>query len=65
MKKIDLYVEKIPTYVVWTCPHCEWENRIEYDKVETILGEPCDWNYSELECEECHKICEVDSVDWD
>ena len=54
----------IPSHISLGCPYCDEELEIKYSDFCEMVGEPCDWKYSALDCPECEKSIDIDTVDW-
>jgi hypothetical protein len=63
-RSASIEVITVPRHISLTCPHCDEELEILYNDFCEMVGEPCDWKYSALDCPECEKSIETDSVDW-
>lgn len=63
-RSTDIEVITIPSHISLTCPHCNEELEITYSDFCEMVGEPCDWTYSSLDCLECEKSIDIDTVDW-
>ena len=61
---VDLTVHQKPEKVSFTCPECYWETEIPYDVFCTEHGDPTDWDYEKVKCEECGKEFIVEDQDW-
>ena len=63
-KKASIEVITVPSHILLACPYCDEEMKIRYTDFCDIAGEPCDWAYSSIDCPECQKSIDVDTVDW-
>lgn len=60
----EALVYQTPTTVMLICPYCDHENDYEYDDFCSDNGAPPDWDYTKIECEECHRIFQIQGQDW-
>lgn len=63
-RSASIEVITVPRHISLTCPHCDEELEIMYSDFCEMVGEPCDWGFSSLDCPECEKSIDVGSVDW-
>ena len=65
--KTDITVIQIPTYVDFTCPHCDEDIEMDYDDFNNMMcsyywGE---WVQEEFTCPGCGETIEVNDVECD
>lgn len=63
-RSASIEVITIATHISLTCPHCNEELEIGYKNFCDMVGEPCDWSYSSIDCPVCEKSIEIDGIDW-
>jgi hypothetical protein len=63
-RSASVEVVTVPRHILLTCPHCDEELEILYNDFCEMVGEPCDWAYSSLDCPQCEKSIDFDAVDW-
>lgn len=64
VKSTEALVYQTPTTVLLICPYCDHENDYEYDDFCSDNGAPPDWDYTKIECKECHRIFRIQGQDW-
>ena len=47
------------------CPLCEHDKEFDYDEFCDMYGEPPDWDYECIVCEECGEDIQINGQDWD
>ena len=62
--KASIKVITVPRHISLTCPHCYEELEILYNDFCEMVGEPCDWSYSSLNCPKCEKSINIDDIEW-
>ena len=60
----EALVYQTPTTVMLICLYCDHENDYEYDDFCSDNGAPPDWDYTKIECKECHRIFQIQGQDW-
>lgn len=63
-KEAEAVVLQKPIKVRVTCPYCDYENEIDYIDFCCEYGEPPDWDYEKICCQECGGIIEIQGQDW-
>lgn len=63
--RVELQVEMSPTKVIYKCPFCGSETKTEFRLFCSEVGEPCDWDFSVIECLNCKKELKIDGASWE
>ena len=64
IKATEALVYQTPTTLMLICPYCDHENDYTYSDFCSDNGAPPDWDYTKIECEECHRIFRIQGQDW-
>ena len=60
----EAIVLQMPYMVRLLCPFCEHENEYGYEEFCATHGDPPDWDYEYIDCEECGQRFQIDGQDW-
>ena len=61
---VDIVVIQNPVWIRFQCPYCREDIKIDYNDFCDEVGEPCDWNSSEIECSQCNETIRIDAAEW-
>jgi len=61
---IEVTVNQKPISVSFVCPVCDHENEFEYGEFCDMCGEPPDWSFEIVQCEDCRAKFTISSQDW-
>lgn len=62
--RVNIEIIREPSYVNFTCPHCDEEIEMDYDEFYDMMVSDYwgDWRYEEFCCPECGKDIEIDDI---
>lgn len=65
--KADITVIQIPTYIEFTCPHCDENIQVDYDEFNNMMCSDYwgEWVQEEFNCPGCGETIEVNDVECD
>lgn len=64
IKSAEAIITQKPVKVSLCCPYCDYENEYTYAKFCVLYANPCDWDWTEIKCEECGLVFQIQGQDW-